>query len=84
VPELAGRLVLARLFVGYGALADGESLEDVMTLDEAKPEHMAAAIAEAKATEKRWRESRPPVEDRPEPTPPLDPATQKWVSDDYW
>ena len=47
---------------GYGSLADGERIEDVMTLDDAKTEHMAPAIAEAEATERRWRESRPPPE----------------------
>lgn len=51
-----------------------------MTLDEAKLQHMAPAIAEAEATERCWRDSRPPPEERPEPEP-LDKATERFYSD---
>ncbi len=66
---------------GYGTLTEGERIEDVMTLDEAKQEHMQPAVAEAETTERRWRQSRPPPEDRPEPEPPMDKATERFFSD---
>jgi hypothetical protein len=66
---------------GTGSLAEGESVEDVMTLEDAKREHMQPAVAEAETTQKRWRESRPKPEERPAPEPPMDPATRRFVAD---
>ena len=68
-------------FAGYGTLAEGESIDQVMSLQDAKAEHMRPAIADAEATERRWRESRPPPEERePEPEP-MDKATERFFSD---
>jgi hypothetical protein len=68
-------------FAGYGALAEGESIGNVMSLQDAKAEHMRPAVTEAEATERRWRESRPPPAEREPEREPMDKATERFFSD---